>query len=59
MIEFDCAECGVHVFAMGLVEPAPPGQRCAHCQWLADIPDPVEREQLRARLIKIGALDLS
>jgi hypothetical protein len=57
VIEFDCPNCGVHVYAAGLTEPPPLGQRCAHCQWLADIPDPVVREKLRASLIKIGAID--
>jgi hypothetical protein len=57
MIEFDCADCGAHVYAVGLVEPPPPGQRCVPCQWLANIPDPVEREQLRAYLIEIEVID--
>jgi predicted RNA-binding Zn-ribbon protein involved in translation (DUF1610 family) len=47
MIEFDCPDCGAHVFALGLTEPVPPGQRCATCQWLAD---PAERAKLRVFL---------
>jgi hypothetical protein len=50
MIEFDCPDCDAHVFAFGLTEPVPPGQRCATCQWLADIPDPAERAKLRVFL---------
>ena len=50
MIEFDCSDCSVHVFAFGEDEPPAPGRRCATCQVLADIPDPVERERLRAYL---------
>jgi hypothetical protein len=49
MIEFDCGDCGVHVYEFGReAPPAPP--RCAVCQWLADIADPVEREKLRVFL---------
>jgi hypothetical protein len=47
--EFDCAQCGVHVLAVG-VDAVPPGQRCGICQWLDDIPDEAAREQLRRRL---------
>lgn len=42
---FVCADCGAHVFVFGY---CPPGAtRCASCQWLADIADPIEREKLR------------
>jgi predicted amidophosphoribosyltransferase len=41
---FVCADCGCDVYdALGEVR-----ERCHTCQWLADHPDPVEREQLRA-----------
>jgi hypothetical protein len=56
MIGFDCADCGVQVYGVRAGRAGGPGQRCGHCQWLADIPDPVEREQLRARLIEAGSL---
>jgi hypothetical protein len=40
---FVCKDCGCDVYdALGQVR-----ERCLTCQWLADIPDPVEREKLR------------
>jgi hypothetical protein len=55
-VEFDCIECGVHVFAIGaIVVPEPP--LCAVCGWAREfIPDPVERAKLHARLIE-GTID--
>jgi hypothetical protein len=45
---FVCIDCGYDVYVFGY---CPPGQtRCATCQWLADIEDPIEREKLRAFL---------
>jgi hypothetical protein len=38
--EFDCANCGMHIVSLGLVEP-PAHRQCAHCQWFAGwIDDP-------------------
>jgi hypothetical protein len=54
--EYDCVDCGVHVYEFGREEPpAPP--RCAVCQWLAELPDQVEAEKLRAHLQRRGVLD--
>jgi hypothetical protein len=43
---FICKDCGVPVFdALGQVR-----ERCMTCQWIANVPDPVEREEIRAWL---------
>lgn len=49
--EFDCSDCKIHVFAVGLsadVTPAP--IRCAVCQWILDYIPEHERDEVRARL---------
>jgi hypothetical protein len=54
--EFDCIDCGLHVFAFG--RPPSTKDRCAGCQWLAEIPDTDHRAVLRAQLVEravIGA----
>jgi len=43
-IEFNCMDCGIHVYALGYWQGNP---RCAQCIWLSGIKDPVERERLR------------
>jgi hypothetical protein len=48
-LEFDCVDCGSHVFRYGWPSSS---QRCGTCQWLADMPDPAEREKARAFLDK-------
>jgi hypothetical protein len=56
MIEYDCGDCGAHVYEFGRdAPPAPP--RCAVCLWLAELPDRVEAERLRAHLQRQGVLD--
>jgi hypothetical protein len=56
MIEYDCGDCGVHVYEFGREEP-PAAPRCAVCLWLAELPDQVEAERLRAHLQRQGVLD--
>jgi hypothetical protein len=47
--EFTCLDCGCLVASIG--ERAANDQDiCMECQWLRDIEDPIEREQLRAWL---------
>ena len=48
-IEFDCIDCSIHVYGFGSLtwEKA---RRCASCQWLSEVEDPEEREQLRSWL---------
>lgn len=50
---FVCQDCGAPVFdALGEVR-----ERCFPCQWLANLPDSVERAKIRAWLMEVGALD--
>jgi hypothetical protein len=42
---FVCVDCGYDVYVFGYHSPEQ--IRCSTCQWIADIPDPVERERLR------------
>jgi hypothetical protein len=45
-VTFDCTDCGWH--AIYTVASAPPSSRCETCQWLADVPDPADRDALLA-----------
>jgi hypothetical protein len=46
--EYDCADCGDHIFVFGIAPPA--DRRCMVCRMLHEIDDPIEREALRKRL---------
>jgi hypothetical protein len=48
MTEFDCRDCGVHVYGFGRDTPPTP-LRCATCQWIAEIPSE-HRYEVRQRL---------
>jgi hypothetical protein len=55
--EFDCQDCGCHVFAFGRV-PTPPPVRCGVCVWIAEhVTDPAEAARIRASLREPGADD--
>jgi hypothetical protein len=50
---FVCRDCGMPVFdALGEVR-----ERCHPCQWVANISDPAERADLRAKLERLGVID--
>ena len=52
--QFVCTGCGVEIFSMPSQEPPP--TVCATCRWLDHyVADPVEREELRKRLMGAGA----
>jgi len=51
---FKCADCGCDVYRWADVVSAQPA-RCATCQWLADVPDDLDRERLRAWLKDLDA----
>ena len=50
--EFDCADCGHHVYRLACAAPAnddgPP--RCAECAWIAHHVPPGQQAAMRARL---------
>ena len=49
---FVCKDCDADVYdALGEVR-----ERCLTCGWIANLPDPVEREEVRAWLIETGAV---
>jgi hypothetical protein len=52
-IEFDCVDCHIHVYAFGCFKWEH-NRRCATCQWLYEIEDPIERERLRLFLKETG-----
>ena len=54
---FNCVDCGyeVYVFPVGVPVPDPP--RCATCQWIADLPDELDRERLRQWFKTMEAAD--
>ena len=45
-LKFECNDCDHLVFSAGPVHN--PNRRCAGCQFISEMPDPAEREQLRA-----------
>jgi hypothetical protein len=47
-VEFDCVDCGWHVVDVAGIRG--PRARCLSCEWLAEIPEPADREALRAFL---------
>jgi hypothetical protein len=48
--EFVCTECGTNIVSLPPVTPPP--TVCATCSWLNEyVTDPVEREELRRRLM--------
>jgi hypothetical protein len=50
---FVCQDCEADVYdALGQVR-----KRCMTCQWIADFPDPVDRERVRKWLIERGVID--
>jgi hypothetical protein len=54
-IPFNCVDCGCEVYRWPAgAFPAQPA-RCATCQWIADIPDDVDRKRLRAWLAEHDA----
>lgn len=55
-IEYDCQDCGVHVYSFGLDRPPSP-PRCVVCQTIRDIPPGVEREDVRAALYDREAME--
>lgn len=46
-VEFDCVDCGIHVYAFGCWDKDP---RCLTCKWINMATDPVEKMKLRAFL---------
>jgi rubredoxin len=50
-IEFDCPDCGHHVYLIGAAR-AP--DRCSVCQWIVDYLPPEERDAVRQRLTGCG-----
>jgi hypothetical protein len=48
-VEFDCQDCGVHVFSYG-IDKAPDPPRCASCVAIRGIPAGPDREAVRATL---------
>ena len=49
VIEFDCRDCGLHVFDFGRTK-APDPPLCGLCAWLDEfVPDPAEQAAIRAR----------
>lgn len=49
---FTCKDCGCSVYdALGCVR-----ERCRPCQWVADIPDPVERQKIKEWLTELGVI---
>lgn len=54
-MEFDCADCGCHVYAFGRVGDPPP-VRCGVCAWITEyVPDPEKARRIRARLTEPSA----
>jgi hypothetical protein len=54
-VPFVCVDCGCDVYRWDAAAiPAKPA-RCATCQWLADVPDALDRERLRAWLASLEA----
>jgi len=49
-IEYDCADCGQHVFAFGFFGEAEAGKRCNSCQWIVDNVAPEHQGDARQRL---------
>jgi hypothetical protein len=50
---FVCKDCGAEVYdALGEAR-----ERCYPCQWVANVPEEAAREQIRAWLIEVGAID--
>jgi hypothetical protein len=50
---FICIDCGVPVYdALGEVR-----ERCFPCQWVANLPDTVDRRKIKTWLIEIGVID--
>jgi hypothetical protein len=48
--EFDCKDCGSHVFAFGIEAP-PANLLCSVCDWIEEfISDPAERAAMRRQL---------
>ncbi len=53
-LEYDCQDCGVHVFSFGLREiPSPP--RCQTCITIRELPRG-ERDEMRAHLYDLDAM---
>jgi hypothetical protein len=46
--EFDCRDCGAHVFAFGEV-PDPLPTRCGVCSWIREFVQPFDRGEVRSR----------
>lgn len=52
-IEFDCADCGCHVYTFGR-EGAPLPLRCGVCAWVAEyVTDPAEAERWRIHSVRL------
>lgn len=48
--EFDCLDCGCHVYAFGRAPNLPP-VRCGVCAWIAEyVTDPAEATRIRSRM---------
>jgi hypothetical protein len=54
-MEYDCADCGVHVFAFGIAVLALPS-RCAACAFIADAVAEIDRPAVRAILRERGVI---
>lgn len=54
-MEFDCVDCGVHVYSFGR-PPADFAHRCAICQWVSELPDAETRASTRAHLLARGVI---
>jgi len=48
---FVCRDCGFTIHNMAMAAPPEHG-RCLTCNFIASIPDPEEREEMRARLLQ-------
>lgn len=49
MIEFDCADCGRHIFDLRREAP-PADRRCSVCRWIVDYIPTEAQAQVRERM---------
>jgi predicted nucleic acid-binding Zn ribbon protein len=53
-LEFDCTDCDHCV--VSITPPHSPGRRCAGCQFIAELVNPVDREELRVWMAERGII---
>jgi hypothetical protein len=53
-LEFECSDCDHRV--VSIAPPHSPGRRCAGCQFLAELVNPVDREELRLWMAERGII---